>query len=147
MKKEFKRSKGKERLVSGHGSDNDDSEDGKITAQNLRKLDEQADHRLGRRKALANRRKITTKVFDHLKKYTTLFHDERLCSSDKSMSDLNDDRRIKHVPVWRSKDATALVEHIDSCTEKLRNDEENPSRSGRKPAKRISLGARARWEE
>ncbi|KAA1095241.1 hypothetical protein PGT21_036804 [Puccinia graminis f. sp. tritici] len=143
MTKDAKRAKGKGRMTSHpphSGSSSDSSEDGKLHARKLREADEQQDRRYARRVALSQRRYETVMIVPQLQQYQDLFLDERLCSSDESAAEDDDTTRIRHAPVWRSQRATALVEEIDESTRDLRR--KGPKKSGRKPAKRISLGAR-----
>ncbi|POV96059.1 hypothetical protein PSHT_15336 [Puccinia striiformis] len=137
MTKDFKRANIKSK---GCGSDSSD-EDGRLRASKLREEDEQKDRRKARVVALAQRRYDTANAFPEMRRYRFLFEDERLCSSDESVAEDDDDTRIRHVPVWRSQKATALVEKIDKLTKILRK--QGPRKSGRKPGKRINLGAEA----
>jgi hypothetical protein len=82
-------------------------------------------------------------------RFSDLFEDERLRSSDESDEDILNDDRVRHTPVWRSSLATSLVENIDESYHKMRQ-EEFPRRPGRKPAKRILSnfrpgGGNSRW--
>ncbi|KAI9627481.1 hypothetical protein H4Q26_017384 [Puccinia striiformis f. sp. tritici PST-130] len=137
MTKDFKRANIKSK---GCGSDSSD-EDGRLRASKLREEDEQKDRRKARVVALAQRRYDTANAFPEMRRYRFLFEDERLCSSDESVAKDDDDTRIRHVPVWRSQKATALVEKIDKLTKILRK--QGPRKSGRKPGKGINLGAEA----
>ncbi|KNE89437.1 hypothetical protein PSTG_17111 [Puccinia striiformis f. sp. tritici PST-78] len=137
MTKDFKRANIKSK---GCGSDSSD-EDGRLRASKLREEDEQKDRRKARVVALAQRRYDTANAFPEMRRYRFLFEDERLCSSDESVAEDDDDTRIRHVPVWRSQKATALVEKIDKLTKILRK--QGPRKSGRKPGKGINLGAEA----
>ncbi|EFP93947.2 uncharacterized protein PGTG_19877 [Puccinia graminis f. sp. tritici CRL 75-36-700-3] len=115
--------------------------EGESRARRLRAADEKKDRIFARRVALGQRRYQTACAIPEFHRYRSLFLDKRLCSSDESNADADDDTRIRHAPVWRSSKATALVERIDKQTQIIRAN--GPSKAGRKPGKRLNLGAEA----
>ncbi|PLW14859.1 hypothetical protein PCASD_15811 [Puccinia coronata f. sp. avenae] len=137
--KSIQNAKGKQRRSATNSSnDASDTDDAAGTKQDIEK---QNDRRQARCVALAKRRLGITRMVEIFSPISNLFSDERLCSSDESLPNKADEARIRHAPVWRSQKATALIEYVDDCGRKILN--EGPKRSGRKPAKRIDLGARA----
>ncbi|KAH9813644.1 hypothetical protein DFH28DRAFT_896151 [Melampsora americana] len=114
-------------------------------------MTQKRDRQQQRRLRLAIRRKEVCGPAENspFSRFSGLFEDERLCSSDESDEDVLNEDRVRHTPVWRSSLTTSLVENLDRAYQKIRQDK-CPKRSGRKPAKRILSnhrpeGGQSRW--
>ncbi|EGG05601.1 uncharacterized protein MELLADRAFT_87865 [Melampsora larici-populina 98AG31] len=114
-------------------------------------LSQKRDRQQQRRLRLAIRRKEVCEPPEDspFSRFSGLFEDEQLCSSDESDEDVLNEDRVRHTPIWRSSLATSLVENIDRAYQKMRQDE-CPKRPGRKPAKHILSnhrpeGGKSRW--